>query len=396
METSSFMDRLRKGENLHTEFKLWPLRPDDLAAAMVAFANTDGGEIFLGVADDGAIRGIAGTDTDSVTQFVDNIAFQNCAPPMGVTQQIIRDVGVDTVIGVSVAKGDERPYRTNRGVYYVRTNSGRRQATRQELLRLFQASESLFHDETPVSRSSQEDLNDDALTEMLGAIQEQGLDLSGIERTRLLYNWGLLRDTNGEARPTMAGALLLADKPQRFTPHAYISALRIPATDISVPPLDQKRIEGRLFDMLTAALGFLDFHLLRRHRIRRLEPEVVLEFPVAALREVLVNALAHRDYTISGPIRLLVFDDRVEVRSPGRLPNSVRVEQLSAGVHVLRNPTLYNMLLKRGLVTDAGSGIPRVIRLLRDKTGREPNFRLDGSEFVVTLKRPDSPMASGD
>ena len=79
--------------------------------------------------------------------------------------------------------------------------------------------------------------------------------------------------------------------------------------------------------------------------------------------------------------------DRVEVRSLGGLPNSVRLAQLPAGVHVLRNPTLYNLLLKRGLATDAGSGIPRLIQLVREQTGRAPTLRLAGDEFVVTLPR---------
>ena len=149
---------------------------------------------------------------------------------------------------------------------------------------------------------------------MLEAIQDQGLDVSGIPRDRLLRNWGLIDDADGEDRLTVAGVLLLARSPQRFFPHAYVSALRIPGTDIATPPIDQKRIEGRLFDLLSDALRFLDFHLMRRHRIRGLEPEVVIEFPVACLRETLVNAIAHRDYTIAGPVRLLVFDDRRQGR----------------------------------------------------------------------------------
>ena len=186
---------------------------------------------------------------------------------------------------------------------------------------------------------------------MLEAILDQGLDVSGIPRDRLLRNWGLIDDADGEYRLTVAGVLLLARSPQRFFPHVYVSALRIPGVDIATPPIDQKRIEGRLFDLLSDGLRFLDFHLMRRHRIRGLEPEVVLEFPVACLRETLVNAIAHRDYTIAGPVRLLVFDDRVEVRVPGGLPNSVRLDQLPAGVHVLRNPTVYNrdaQTLRRG------------------------------------------------
>ena len=89
----------------------------------------------------------------------------------------------------------------------------------------------------------------------------------------------------------------------------------------------------------------------------------------------------------SSGCRVLVFEDRVEVRSPGGLPNSVRLAQLPAGVHVLRNPTLYNLLLKRGLATDAGSGIPRMIQAVRERTGRVPQLGLAGDEFVVTLPR---------
>ena len=385
--------QLARGESLHTEFKAWPIPPDDLAAALVAFANTDGGRVFLGVDDLGVAAGGIG-DLDRATQFVDNVAFNNCSPPVTVLQETVETAG-GTVLAVNVPKGDDRPYRTNRGVYYIRTSSGRRHASRGELLRLFQSSESLFYDETPVRRSAQRDLDGSATDEMLEAIQDQGLDVSGIPRDRLLRNWGLIDAADGEDRLTVAGVLLLARSPQRFFPHAYVSALRIPGADIATPPIDQKRIEGRLFDLLSDALRFLDFHLMRRHRIRGLEPEVVLEFPVACLRETLVNAIAHRDYTIAGPVRLLVFDDRVEVRTPGGLPNSVRLGQLPAGVHILRNPTVYNLLLKRGLVTDAGSGIPRMIRLLREKTGLGPDLRVEGNEFVVVLIRANSECESG-
>ena len=107
-----------------------------------------------------------------------------------------------------------------------------------------------------------------------------------------------------------------------------------------------------------------------------------------ALREALVNALVHRDYTISAPVRVIVFDDRLELRTPGKLPNTVTIESLRIGVHVLRNPTLYNIFLKSGLVTDAGSGIPRIIHLIREKTGREPELRIEGNEFVIAIPRP--------
>ena len=376
--------RIAKGENLHTEFKGPLPHPDDLAAALVAFANTDGGDVFLGVDDAGGTLGVA--DVDRTAQRVDSVAYNNCSPPVTVLQETVA-TETGPVLVVRVPRGEGRPYRTNRGAYYTRTASGRRHASREELLRLFQADARVFYDETPVQRSTAADLDNEAADEMLAAIREQGqgLAIAGLPQQRLLANWGLLAES--PSRPTVAGMLLLGGAPQRFLPHAYVSALRIPGTDIATPPMDQKRIEGRAFDLLVAAESFLDFHLLRRHRIRGLEPEVVPELPPSALREVLVNAVAHRDYTVVGPIRVLVFEDRVEVRSPGGLPNSVRLAQLPAGVHVLRNPTLYNLLLKRGLVTDAGSGIPRLIHLVRERTGRVPTLRLSGDEFVVTLPR---------
>lgn len=139
--------------------------------------------------------------------------------------------------------------------------------------------------------------------------------------------------------------------------------------------------------MLDDAMRFLNIHLPVRHDIHGMTPEIHLELPPDALREVLVNACAHRDYTIQSPIRLFIFDDRVEIRSPGGLPNTITLEALPLGVHVLRNPTLYNMLLRMGLVTDAGSGFPRMIARMRDWTGREPTWRLEGNEFVVALSR---------
>ena len=134
-------------------------------------------------------------------------------------------------------------------------------------------------------------------------------------------------------------------------------------------------------------MRFLNVHLPAPHRIRNLEPEAIPELPMEALREVLVNAMSHRDYTIQAPIRLFIFDDRVEIRSPGQLPNTVTLEALPLGIHVLRNPTIYNLFLRMGLVTDAGSGIPRVIARVQQVTGKRPTLKLEGNEFVVTLPR---------
>ncbi len=391
MDFTELNNLLTQGETLHTEFKQWPLHPDDLASAITAFANTDGGRILLGVDDQGKIIGIADGERDRAAQTVDNVAFNNIQPPAPVVMETVSDQQGRCVLVAHVSKGGQRPYRTNRGVYYVRTASGRRQASREELLRMFQAVESLYYDETPLLQTSPADMEAQARDDLLRMAAERGIDIEGIEPNRVLLNWKLLyrsQTAGGEDFSlTIAGALFLARQPQRLLPTAYISALRIPGVEISVEPSDQKRIEGRLLSTLEDAMRFLYIHLPRPHRINGLEPEVQSELPDAVLREALVNALAHRDYTVSAPIRLIVFDDRIEIRTPGKLPNSITLESLPLGVHALRNPMIYSALLRIGLVTDAGSGVPRIIRLTRQATGREPAYSQQGNELVLTLPR---------
>jgi ATP-dependent DNA helicase RecG len=380
--------RIEQGENLHTELKLWPVHPDDLAAAIVALANTDGGQIFVGVDNNGQIVGIDPTERDRISQSLDNVARNNIAPPVTVIQETIVDEQGRLVLVVHIPKGEQRPYRTNRGIYFVRTTSGRQQASREELLRLFQATRSLYYDETPiVLASSITDVELQAREDLLRLARGRGVDVDNIDPERLLHNWRLLREVNEESHLTLAGVLFLSRNPQYVLPTACVSALRIPGTEIANEPLDQKRIEGRMLNIFEDTLRFLYIHLPRPHRIQGMEPEVHAEFPPEVLREILINALAHRDYTISALIRVIIYDDRLEVRSPGILPNSVKLESLGYGMHMLRNPIIYNMLLRIGLVTDAGSGIPRIIRLTRQTTGLEPTFKLEGNEFVVSLPR---------
>lgn len=378
---------LAQGENLHTEFKQWPLHPDSLAAALAAFANTDGGQIVLGVDNRGQVVGVAAGDRDRIAQAVDNVACQNLQPPVTVVLETVADAQGRVVLVVQVPKGSQRPYRTNRGVYYVRAAASRRQASREELLRLFQASDSLYYDETPLLATSLADIEAQAQADVLEMVGQRGFDVATIEPQRLLLNWRLVSQVNGQSALTIVGVLFLARTPQRWLPAAYVSALRIPGTDISIAPSDQKRIEGRQLAILEDTKRFLDIHLRRPHRIHGLEPEVTPELPAEVLREALVNALAHRDYTIAAPIRVIIFDDRIEIRTPGVLPNTVTPDSLPFGIHVLRNPMIYSMLLRVGLVTDAGSGIPRIIRLTRQATGQAPTFRHEGNEFVLVLPR---------
>jgi ATP-dependent DNA helicase RecG len=199
----------------------------------------------------------------------------------------------------------------------------------------------------------------------------------------LLSSWRLF----ARGHPTVAGVLLFGSEPQRHLPFAQINAARFPGTDGSAEPVDRKDLRGRLLEVIDQAERFLDLHLKTPHEIRGFEPEPRPELPKEALREALVNAVAHRDYTVRGPIRLFVLEDRVEVRTPGKPANTVDEEAMRAGVHVIRSPRIYARLSYAGLTTRAGTGIRRMVRLVRESTGRELEIAVREFEVLVTLPR---------
>ncbi|MCS7055963.1 MAG: putative DNA binding domain-containing protein [Thermoflexales bacterium] len=379
------LERIRRGENLHTEFKAAEVHPDEIAAGLVAFANTDGGQLIFGVSDDGRIIGV--DDPDRLAQQVDQIAYNNCEPPITVVQETVRDQEGRTVLVVNVPKGDQRPYQTKRqGHFFIRTSSGRRRASRQELLRLFQAAESLYYDEVAVRRAGLGDLD----LSHFGRFFEQAYAGQPMPDEAnlpiVLRNLGLLADDNGRLVPTVAGLLCFGREPQRYLPAAQVIAARIPGTELAGEPSDVKPIGGSLFTTLEETMRFLNIHLPIAHRIRGLQPEPDPVLPIESLRELLVNALVHRDYTLTAPTRVLLFDNRLEIRSPGRLPNAVTEAALLQGAaHVLRNPKLYLIFYSAGLVTHLGSGVRRAKAAI-ERTGRATlALEQTETEFVVRI-----------
>ncbi|MCK5217352.1 MAG: putative DNA binding domain-containing protein [Methanosarcinales archaeon] len=379
MDRYELIKRIEKKEDIHTEFKR-TINREDLAKAITCFANTDGGQIVIGVEDSGKIAGVE--DTDSLMRKVDDISFNRCEPPVTVIQETV-DVDEKTVVIINVPKGDQRPYRTGSGLYYIHSSNRCRQASRQELLRLFQASESLYFDETEVFRTSVSDLDQDSFNKFFRDFLNMKITTENIH----IYMKNLKVISSGD-KPTLSGILFFGNQPQVFFPTNKVIAAYIKGNDISIPPTDKKEIKGKIPEILENTLQFLRLHLREEHIIKGMESELYPEIPIEALREALVNAVAHRDYTISAPIRIFIFTNRVEFHTPGNLPNSVTIESMKiGGSHVLRNPTLYNFLAKMGLVTDIGSGVKRIITLVRETVEKDVELELQGNEFLLTIPR---------
>jgi ATP-dependent DNA helicase RecG len=380
MNELELKERILKGEDLHTEFKESLPDNEDIAKSIVCFANTDGGQLIVGVSDNGDIIGVE--NIDELLRRIDDIAYNRCEPPVTIIQETLPGKN-KTILIINVPKGDQRPYRTASGLYYIRSTNRCRQASRQELLRLFQATESIYFDEIELSRTSFKDIDMVYAKKYLKNYFK--LEVKDDNIINYLIN---IKALSKNEKPTLAGIIFFGENPQYYLPNARITAAFIEGEDISIPPSDKKDFEGKVSEILEDCMRFLKVYIKEKHIIKGLEPENYPEIEDFVLREVLVNAVAHRDYTIGAPVRILIFSNRIEFHTPGILPNTVTIENIKiGGAHVLRNPVVYNLLGKMGLVTDIGSGIKRIIESVKNTVGKDVKFKVIDSEFILTLPR---------
>jgi len=386
MNKIELLEIVKKGEDSYTEFKEEKVHPDKLAAEIVAFANMDGGNLIIGVSDDREILGVA--DMDEEMQRIDNICANNCEPTIYST---IEKVIIDDkkILIVKIPKGPQRPYRTNRGIHYIRTASGKRIASPGELRLIHQASGAIYYDEVPVPNTSIENIDIGYFDEFLKKSLGSGIKGLGIKIADLLKNMKILIPYERDMVTTTGGLLFFGKHPEYHLPYCKVTVVRFPGNDIG-EKFEKKDIEGKLVGQIERTESVLIDYLRAETKIEGFKKEEPrYEIPIESLREVVINAVAHRNYQLPSQIRIFIFDNRIEVKSPGKLPNTVTVENIRLGFPLHRNPLIVSFLAKEHRMTEIGTGIPRMIRLLKKHTGREPDFEERDQEFIVRIWRPD-------
>ena len=390
MNQDELLAELVQGESQHREFKRQIDNPESVAGEIVAFANSEGGSLYFGVADDGSIVGLP--DSATVFQSLTHLCRDRCIPPVSpvLEQHRIEDREI-VVLTVMPALNRSKPYRTAGGRFYLRVGRDKKDATGRELVRIAQAAGELHYDESPVWGTTLNDLSREAFAAyhetQFGLPLAEQLEQSRLPLEQLLRHLRLAEAVDGEWLLTVAGLLVFGVEPQRFMPQSRLSAVAFAGPDEDADILDRREITGRLPAIIEDARLFLERNIRQPARELGFRREDILLYDRKALGEAVMNAVAHRDYSLSGSqIRLFVFPDRVEVRSPGRLPNSVTLDNIRLGVHAERNRRLATLLTQLGYMSAIGTGIPRlIIRLSRLLSGREPEFDLIGEELRVRI-----------
>ncbi len=386
---AEILKRISLGEDSYTEFKRDPIPPAKLAEEIVAFLNAHGGLILFGVDDDG---GVVGLTPEQVRLFNANFssACTDYVRPACYSETRLFSVDEGAaermIMAVSVPEGLSKPYSDKGGRYWIRLGPDKRTIQeREQLQRLMQESQLLYADEMPVPGTTSADLDFQKLSAYLQRDRNASLDeivkRSALPIDRLLENLGLLKG----GFLTLAALLLFGNAPQRFRPAFCVKAVSYVGNDrTGTAYRDSEDIAGDLETLYKRTMSFLTRNLHHVQGNSGFNSLGTLEVSYAALEEMVVNMLLHRDYFISAPWRVFIFDNRIELVSPGALPNHLTIENVMNGISNLRNPLLASFATKMLPYRGMGTGI---MRTLREMPNVEIRSARDAGEFTVVIPR---------
>ncbi len=367
MEAIELIEVIGRGEDGRTQFKQTITNTESLAGDLVAFSNSKGGRMLIGVNDQGVVVGLLADDIRRINQLISNTATNSVRPSINPETENI-SVGGRLVMVVTLHEGISKPYTDNKGVVWVKSGADKRRVTsREEIQRILQSAGLVHADEVPVEGTTVGDID----LEHFGSFFEQQygeplydeLEKKGVSLVQLLNNLGLAR----EATLNLAGLMIFGRNPQRHRPAFVVKAISFVGTDPAGDKYrDSQDISGSLRDLYKETMSFLTRNLQRLQGDTGFNTEGALEVPSAALEELVVNMLIHRDYFISAPWRVMMFDDRIELISPGALPNNITIENIRNGVSNIRNPLIASFATKELPYRGIGTGILRALAAVPD------------------------------
>lgn len=405
MLRAELLELIAANENSRVEFKRDDCRPDQIAREMSALMNFEGGVILLGVEDDGVVSGLT-RSVQEAEEWVMNIARTNLQPAETPAWSATT-MPDNKVVGVVELRADSpgKPYKAKRGnawVTFTRAGSQSREATREEEARLYQAAGLISYEMRAIPDLGIESLDVDRTSSYFRNILRRSVPgpNDADDWRRRLLNSDLSVETRSGDRPTVAGLLLFGHHPNRRLRQAGVTAWAFPGTEKDYNTTDEEVIQGPLTPLVNRRRTIVDGGVVDRavdFAKRNMGSIAWLDgarrrrkrsFPLEAVREALVNAVVHRDYAREGTdIELSLYSDRLEVISPGRLPNGVTVEKVKEGVvRVARNGLLREILRDYRYVESQGMGVRRrIVEAMDHHNGTEPDLEEHDDRFVVRL-----------
>jgi len=367
---------IRQGESLTVEFKeRYTARVDE---DIVAFANAKGGTLLLGVRNDGIVVGERLTN-DLKAKI--NSLTRNCKPT--ITTELSQ---IGEVVAVVVPEGAEKPYSCGSG-YYRRLDGNTQKMSHDELRIMFAENETLPFEEKTVKGFTFDDVSK---AKIRAFIKEAGIRIGSTAVPDFLRSLKVADKT----RVKIAGIFFFAKDVYDYLHQAQMTLLAFKGTD-RLHIYDRRDVRDDLFTQFVEAIAFIKKHLNVRSEIRGVNREDIYEIPLEVLREALVNALMHRDYSITGTqVSVEVYDDRVEIVNPGGLPKGLSVRNLGT-VSIRRNELIADLFFRLHKVERIGMGIQKMKETMVAGGLREPTFASDAFFRATFQRSPEFALKEG-
>jgi ATP-dependent DNA helicase RecG len=380
METADLKQRITQGENATAEFKENFDR--EVIETAAAFANTNGGVILIGVSDQREIRGI--TVGKETLRDVSNRISQATEPRVVLEIESV-DMEGKSVLLIRIAECRIKPISV-KGVCYRRVGNSNRVMSPQEIAQMHLNTVGQSWDQLLVTSAGIDDIADKKVEWYLTRRET----IRNVAKPQDMSLTALLRNIDGlsdEETPTHAGILFFGKYPQRFFQNAQLRVVRFKGTSVTHPVIDRLDCSGALWEMVDAAEEFIrkNIRLLSLRTSKSFQRDDKFEYPLAALREAIINALIHRNYQKHSDVRVFIFDNRVEIINPGTFPEGVSPD---APVHEPVNPILSQFMYDVGFIERYGSGIKMMHRLCREWGNKEPRYELHPLETKIIFDSP--------
>ena len=386
-------NKLFSGESINIEYKVeMPKKSEKYMKTVVAFANGRGGRIVFGV-DDKTLN-IVGMNPDTIFQTMDSITnaiSDSCEPKIypDVTLQSIDD---KTIIVVEIHPGPMRPYYIkNKGLVdgtYVRVAGTSRHAEGYMLKELILEGQNRYFDNEPCEYL---EINEDDIKDLCDKMKKIAIENTWNDEEKaairdvtknILITWGILKEDNGKIIPTNAYALLTGKMQIQPTIQCAVFKGKTRAYFV-----DRREFSGPIQDQVQLAFQYVLEKINMGMQIKGIYRQDVYELPINSVRELIANAVAHRNYLEPGNIQVAIFDDRLEVTSPGMLLNTVSIKKMIEGYSRLRNPAIANAFAYMKIIEKWGTGIPRILRECKEYGLKKTELIDFDGDFRVNMYR---------
>ena len=382
MDSSEIAGLYDQGQSETLAFEPDSTRLTHLTETFAALANTNGGKVVLGIDPQGpVVKGLRDLETSRERALA---AGLRCEPPLVLPRPELAELEGRQVLVVEVPGGLPHAY-AMRGKYMAREGKRNRALGPRQLRQLLRDRGEGNFEAQAVAGANLDDLDRERINAYAKLFLSQNGQRQRTEETlELLYRRGCLVKEGNLFHPTVSGLLLFGREPQRLLPSAEILLARYSGNEMS-DTFVRETARGPLAEQIRLGEAFVVSNMRKGAHIGELVREERPEYPVPAVREAIVNAVAHRDYAIRGEeIRVMMFADRIEVYSPGRLPGHITVKNIIEE-RFARNEVIVQVLTDMGFVERLGYGIDRIMRLTREAGLPKPRFQETVNGFRLTL-----------